>query len=169
MSDGTLETIGGRPALRFERALPHPIERVWRAVSDPTELEAWFPAATAWTPAAGEVIEAYGMSGVVTEVAEPHRLAWTFNGEEYGFDLSPDGEGCILVFTHVFDAGTPTAQTAAGWETYLIRLDAHLDGGHLGESEAHASWGEIHERYAALFGVDPEPGRAFWKKLSAGQ
>lgn len=38
MMDGTLETVGGRPALRFERKLGHPIERVWRAISDATEL-----------------------------------------------------------------------------------------------------------------------------------
>jgi predicted nucleic acid-binding Zn ribbon protein len=35
VSDGTLETVDGRPALRFERVLAHPVERVWRAVSVP--------------------------------------------------------------------------------------------------------------------------------------
>ena len=37
MTDGTLETIDGRPALRFERILGYPVERVWRAVSVPAE------------------------------------------------------------------------------------------------------------------------------------
>jgi hypothetical protein len=37
MMDGTLETIDGRPAVRFEHRLPHSIERVWRAVSEPAE------------------------------------------------------------------------------------------------------------------------------------
>jgi uncharacterized protein YndB with AHSA1/START domain len=50
MSDGTLETVGGRPALRFERVLPHPVERAWRAVSVPAELEQWFPVAAECTP-----------------------------------------------------------------------------------------------------------------------
>ena len=53
MTDGTLETIDGRPALRFERRLAWPVERVWQAVSEPAELERWFPAAADWTPAAG--------------------------------------------------------------------------------------------------------------------
>ena len=48
--DGVLETIDGRPALRFLRQLPHSIERVWRAVSTPAELEQWFPAALEWGP-----------------------------------------------------------------------------------------------------------------------
>ena len=43
MMDGTLEIIDGRPALRFERYLAHSVERVWRAVSEPAELERWFP------------------------------------------------------------------------------------------------------------------------------
>ena len=49
MTDGTLETINGRPALRFERMLTHSVERVWRAISVPAELERWFPAAADWT------------------------------------------------------------------------------------------------------------------------
>ena len=119
MSDGTLETIDGRPALRFERQLEHSVERVWRAVSVPAELERWFPAAAEWTPAVGETFEAGGMTGEVTEVDEPHRLAWTFNGEHYSFELSAQDGGCLLVFIHVFDDRTRAAQTAAGWDDLL--------------------------------------------------
>lgn len=169
MSDGTLETINGRPALRFERVLPHGIERVWRAVSEPAELENWFPAVAPWTPAPGENLEVFGMSGEVTEVQAPNRLAWNFNGDAYSFDLSVEGSGCRLVFIHVFTDGTGAAQTAAGWHSYLARLDAHLAGGQLSEPGAHANWGEVHERYAAAFGVDPEPGRRFWADFLAGQ
>jgi uncharacterized protein YndB with AHSA1/START domain len=88
MTDGTLGTIDGRPALRFERTLAHSVERVWRAISDPAELERWFPAAADWTPATGETFEAFGATGEVTEVDAPHRLAWTFGGERYSFELA---------------------------------------------------------------------------------
>ena len=60
--------LRGRPALRFERELAHSVERVWRAVSEPAELERWFPAAADWTPAAGETFEAGGATGEVTDV-----------------------------------------------------------------------------------------------------
>ena len=159
--EGTLVTIDGRPALRFERRLAQPVERVWRAVSEPAELERWFPAAADWTPATGETLEAYGMTGEVTEVDPPRRLAWTFAGERYSFDLIPHDAGCLLIFTHVFDDRSRAAQTAAGWETYLTRLDAHLAGRYLSEEEAHAAWEDVHERYAASFGIDPTPGRRF--------
>ena len=33
----------GRPTVRVERAYPHPIETVWRAVTTPEHLGAWFP------------------------------------------------------------------------------------------------------------------------------
>jgi uncharacterized protein YndB with AHSA1/START domain len=161
MIDGTLETIDGRPALRFERSLDHSVDRVWRAISDPVELERWFPAAADWTPAAGEIFDAYGASGEVLEVDAPHRLAWTFGTERFSFELVPQGRGCQLVFTHVFDDRALGAQTAAGWEAYLSRLDVHLAGQHLSEEEAHEPWEEVHERYAERFGIDPGPGRDF--------
>jgi uncharacterized protein YndB with AHSA1/START domain len=167
MSDGTLETIDGRPALRFERTLPHSVERVWRAVSEPAELERWFPAAADWTPAQGETLEAYGGTLEVTEVDAPHRLAWTFDSDRYSFDLAHHDGGCRLTFIHVFDDRARAAQTAAGWETYLSRLEPHLAGGHLSEEEAHAPWEEVHERYAERFGVDPAPGREFLAVLRA--
>lgn len=166
--DGTLETIDGRPALRFVRTLDHPVQRVWRAVSDPTELGRWFPAAAGWTPAAGERFEAYGMSGEVTEVDAPHLLAWSFAGEHYRFALTAHDAGCVLVFTHVFDDRDRAAQTAAGWDAYLSRLAPHLDGGHRSEEDAHLPWEAVHERYAASFGVDPGPGRAFIAAHRAG-
>ena len=165
MMDGTLETIDGRPALRFERRLPHSVERVWRAVSEPAELERWFPAAADWTPAAGETFEAAGMTGEITEVDAPHRLVWTFNGEGYSFELSADDGGCRLVFTHVFDDRNLAAQTATGWDAYFSRLEPHLAGDFVSEEQAHESWEEVHERYAERFGVDPAPGRRFAASL----
>jgi uncharacterized protein YndB with AHSA1/START domain len=155
MTEGTLETIDGRRALRFERRLAHSVDRVWRAVSEPAELERWFPAAADWTPAVGETFEAAGMTGEVIEVDAPHRLAWSFNGELYRFELAAREGGCLLVFTHVINDDALAAQTAAGWDTYLARLEPHLAGGFLSEEEAHEPWAEIHERYAQRFGVDP--------------
>ena len=168
MIHGTLETIDGCPALRFERILAQSVERVWRAVSVPAELERWFPAAVDWTPAVGETFDAAGATLEVTEVDPPHRLAWTYAGQPHSFELATERDGCRLTFTHVVDDLALAAQTAAGWETYLSRLEPHLAGGHLSEEEAHEPWGEVHERYAERFGVDPTPGRRFLEALRAG-
>jgi len=160
MIDGTLQTIDGRPALRFERRLAHAPERVWRAVTEPAELAQWFVAPVGWTPALGETFEGGGQSGEITALDAPRRLAWSWGQERYAFELAADGDGTRLVFTHVFDPSYgPAAQHAAGWESYLDRLEAMLDGGALSEEDAHGPIGELHEIYAARFGQDPAPGR----------
>lgn len=159
--NATLETIDGRPALRFERNLTHRIERVWRAIIVPAELGRWFPAAADWTPEAGEVFEVGGQTGQVTELEPPHLIEWTFGGQRFRFELRAHGQGCSLTFTHVFDDRAIAAQTAAGWECYFDRLEVHLSGGHLSEQRAHEPIGERHERYATRFALDPAPGRTF--------
>jgi uncharacterized protein YndB with AHSA1/START domain len=169
MAYGTLETIDGRTGLRFELSLAYPRERVWRAVSVPSELERFFPAAVDWTPAKGETIDLGGATVEVTEVDEPRRLEWTFADQPQSFHLVAADGGCRLVFTHVID-DLPAAQTATGWEVYLSRLEPHLRGGYLSDEEAHRPWEAIHERYAERFGVDPEPGRRWAaENLPVGQ
>ena len=76
--------------------------------------------------------------------------------KDYRFELHPEGDGCVLVFTHAFDPRLgPAAQHAAGWETYLNRLDAHLAGAFLSEEAAHEAFPALRERYAEAFGVEP--------------
>ena len=159
MMNGSLKTVDGRPALRFERRLDHPVERVWRAITEPSELACWFVTAVEWTPEVGEYFEAVGETGEITELDRPNAFAYTWGGESLRFELRPDGDGCLLVFTHVFDDRALGAQHAAGWEMHLTRLHRHLEGGFLSEDEALDAVPELHERYAERFGLDPEVGR----------
>jgi uncharacterized protein YndB with AHSA1/START domain len=156
-----LRITDGRPELRFERHLRYPVERVWRAVSEPAELGRWMPAAADWTPRQGEVFELGNQKGQITELDPPQVIAWTFGDDLFRFTLRAEGTGCALVFTHSFDDQKLAAQTAAGWECYLDRFDAQLAGQELPEERAHEAIGERHESYAARFGLDPAPGREF--------
>jgi Activator of Hsp90 ATPase homolog 1-like protein len=152
MRTGRQEIVDGRPALRFERRLDYPIERVWRAVTEPAELAQWFVSEVPWTPAPGEVFAAGGETGGITALEPPHVLAWTWGVEQYSFELWRDGDDCVLAFTHVFNPELgPSWQHAAGWETYLNRLDAHLAGGFLSEDEAHAGIDQLLEAYRGAF------------------
>ena len=45
MSADQFLTLDGRPTVRIERTYPHPIEKVWRAVTTPEHLDQWFPSA----------------------------------------------------------------------------------------------------------------------------
>jgi uncharacterized protein YndB with AHSA1/START domain len=159
MIHGSLETVDDRPALRIERRLEHSVERVWRAVSEPAELARWFVAPVHWRPALGEVFEGAGARGEITELAPPRLLAWSWRDELFRFELSPEGDGCLLAFTHVFDDRALGAQHAAGWEIYLNRLDALLANGFLSEEAAHGAFPPLHERYAERFALDPTVGR----------
>ena len=40
---GILERHGDVSVLRYERRLAHPMERVWRAITEDADLAAWFP------------------------------------------------------------------------------------------------------------------------------
>jgi uncharacterized protein YndB with AHSA1/START domain len=146
------QTIEGRPALRLERRLDYPVERVWRAVTEPAELERWFVSEVPWIPELGETFEAEGETGQITALEPPRRFAWSWGAERYSFELTPDGDGCLLVFTHVFNPELgPDWQHAAGWETYFDRLAAHLAGGYLSEEDAHANIDARFRRYRELF------------------
>jgi uncharacterized protein YndB with AHSA1/START domain len=159
--NGSLETVEGRPALSFQRRLNHSVERVWQAITDPEELRRWYPGVPAWElePGAKFTDESGQGSGQITALDPPRLLAYSWGDEQFRFELQPDGEGCLLTFIHVFDDRSLGAQHAAGWETYLKRLDAHLAGGFLSEEDAHKGWPELHESYAESFGLDPEVGR----------
>jgi Activator of Hsp90 ATPase homolog 1-like protein len=41
---GSYVEVDERPAVRFVRIYPHPIDRVWMTTTDPGELAHWFPA-----------------------------------------------------------------------------------------------------------------------------
>ncbi len=38
--------------------------------------------------------------GEITELTPPHRIAWTWGGEAFSFDVAPDGDGCRLEIEH---------------------------------------------------------------------
>ncbi|WP_017559549.1 SRPBCC family protein [Nocardiopsis baichengensis] len=143
MTADELTTVDGRPALRMERRLAHPVEQVWRALTEPERLNRWypFPVASLDLRVGGAIRfddgEGTTMDGVVVELDPPHRFAFSEHApEEMGregddiarFELEPDGDGCLLVFTHVFDDRPGAASYAVGWDTCLGALRAVAAG-----------------------------------------
>jgi uncharacterized protein YndB with AHSA1/START domain len=171
--NGRLDTTADRPTIRFERRLAHPVERVWRALTEPEDLAAWFPGVPRFAPlqqGAEFVVEGGpGGSGRILELDAPRLLALEWGGDELRFALAADGDGCLLTFTHALGDLAVGAQTAAGWELCLDRLDAQLAGAPIGERESLQRWPELHERYAAEFGLDPELGRRTFAEHPAAQ
>ncbi|HEY1238846.1 MAG TPA: SRPBCC family protein [Solirubrobacterales bacterium] len=162
--DGELiELEGNRVGVRFERRLAHPPERVWRAITDPEDLAAWFPDTIEGEFGQGAEVTfpkfvEMGLPSVgrVTEFDPPRLLAFTWGPSTLRFELEPDGDGCRLVFMDSLPR-EESAKNAAGWEVCLADLESRLDGEEAaGRSEG--LWTELHEHYAERFDVDPEVG-----------
>jgi uncharacterized protein YndB with AHSA1/START domain len=170
--NGHLDTTQTPPVLRFERRLPYPVERVWRAITDPEDLRNWFPGVPRFTLEAGAefVVEGdAGGTGHIREVDPPHVLDFSWNGELLRFELAPDRDGCLLTFTHRLGDLSLGAQTAAGWDLCLDRLAAQLAGAPIDQRAALERWPALHERYADAFGLDPEVGRRTYAQHPAAQ
>jgi hypothetical protein len=60
MDCGTLVDHDGRPAVCFRREYPHPVERLWAAITEPGELAHWFPSNVRMEPKVGGTIEFFG-------------------------------------------------------------------------------------------------------------
>ena len=135
---GTYETIEGRPAVRFERRLAHPVDAVWRAVTEPDQLAHWFPTEP---PAEDDI----------TEQDPPRLLAfrWGDQGDHLRLELAEAGEGCVLTLTHTLAAPDQASRDAAGWHVCLDHLERSLAGEDLTApgSEATGEWQEHFDEY----------------------
>ena len=156
----TLTIDGDRTTLRMERRLRHPQEKVWRALTEPEHVNQWFPfhVELDLTPGGAlRFIEPSGkapdMDGTITELDPPRLLAFTWGEDALRFELRPQGNGCLLVFTHTFGYHAGAASFAAGWTACLAALDLVLDGEPV-ESLVPDDMAEVHERFVHRFGLD---------------
>jgi uncharacterized protein YndB with AHSA1/START domain len=151
---GTYGTVDGRPVLRFERRLAHPVDAVWRAITEPAELAHWFPAAVAvdlrvggrmtFTFPDGE------QEGEISELDPARAFAFSWGKEHLRFELDPV-DGCLLRFSTVLSEHDQAARDAAGWHVCLDRLERHLSGAPVAApgSEPTPEWRELYEAYTA--------------------
>ncbi|MEV6156116.1 SRPBCC family protein [Nonomuraea sp. NPDC052129] len=158
MDRGTYVEIDGRPAVRFQRTYPHPIERVWRAVTEPGELTHWFPQNVTMDAREGGKIEFSGdphmdsITGTILVWDPPRCFAFTWGGDELRLELAPDGAGgCTFTLVNVIQAQDAAARNAAGWAVCLAELDKVVagqpaDGPHGKSAE---SWREHYDAHVA--------------------
>jgi uncharacterized protein YndB with AHSA1/START domain len=161
--NATLDTVNGQPTLRFERRLRHAPEKVWKALTDPAELTAWFPQDLEGTfaPGAklrfvfrgeppvldGKVIEDF--TGEVLEIDPPRVLAYSWGDDVLRWTLAPDGDGCLLTFTDTLSDIGKAARDGAGWHVCLDGLEARLGGT---AAPSDDSWKQRYDAYQQTFG-----------------
>lgn len=161
-------TPGDPPVLDFVRTLRHPIDKVWRAVTEREHLRAWLPCDIVGERAEGaalslpfwpEVRTKYGFddpghTGVVRVWDPPHVFEWTWDTDTVRIELTPQGRDTVLHLTAwVVDQTAGIASVGAGYHVCLDHLGRQLDTGDA-PSVATSDPGALEARYAEAFGVE---------------
>lgn len=159
-SDGVLETRDGQKVLRFVRRFPHPIDRVWAALTEPEELIGWLAAAEVdldggrivlhWQNEGGPTMEC-----TITQLSPPTLLE--YEGDPHGrlrWELHPDGDGTLLRFTATgFYPDDQVALALAGWHWHLGALTERLHGFRVDwPNWPRDEWEILYRRYVARLG-----------------
>jgi uncharacterized protein YndB with AHSA1/START domain len=168
MSDTFARTADGA-VIRLERRYPHAVGTVWRAVTEPAHLAAWFPSRVEIDLRVGGEVRFSGeenlpdSTGRVTDADPPHLVAFTWEDDHIRVELAADGDGTLLRLTHTFGDVYGAASFASGWEACLTALADVVAGR---EPQPHRPSGADHDRYLRLFGLDDgtvEPADGAWR------
>ncbi|MFZ0121376.1 MAG: SRPBCC domain-containing protein [Pseudonocardiaceae bacterium] len=121
MRDGIIEQRDGRVTCRYERLLHHSIEVVWKAITDPEEIERWMGSRPEIDLRAGGHYISYHQArdrvvDRIERVEVPRLFAHTFwvhvnPTALVTWELVPTEPGCRLALTH--SLGTDDVRTAA--------------------------------------------------------
>jgi uncharacterized protein YndB with AHSA1/START domain len=156
---GELIGTADRPVVEYRRRFDHPPERVWRALTDPDELEAWFPTTIDGERAPGaqltfrfEHLELEPMRGEMLRFEPPSLLEFTWGGDVLRFALERDGDGTAMTFTVALDELGKATRDGAGWHQSLDGLARALRGD---RERAYGAkrWRELRDEYAQRFGA----------------
>lgn len=139
---GTVAIDGQHATLSYERRLPHPIEVVWAALTDPDQRSAWF-GSTVIDPREGGMIETVSegppaprerrrITGRIRVWDPPHVLEHEWNQQGVSesvvrYELTPDGQQTLLTFVHRGLRAQDARGYAPGGHAFLDRLGAFLD------------------------------------------
>jgi uncharacterized protein YndB with AHSA1/START domain len=159
--EGELEKTDGSPRLRFQRRLPHPPDKVWRALIEPEHLRVWFPTDIEGERKHGAPLrfvfrdgEGPPIDGEMIAYDPPARLKMRWgDGETLRFDLQFDGDATLLTFVNRLHDVGKAARDAAGWHSSFDVLAYHLDGRQPPWTPVER-WRQVHEYYVERFGPE---------------
>jgi uncharacterized protein YndB with AHSA1/START domain len=157
---------GGRWTLVFVRELKHSPAKVWRAITDPREMQAWAPFDPDRTlDATGPVqLTMAGpqpeiTAGHVRRAEAPRLLEYTWAGDLLRWELEEIPGGCRLTLHHTVEDKSWLAKVTAGWHICIDVLDRALDGRPVGRIVADAArkvgWDKLNAQYEEQFALKP--------------
>jgi uncharacterized protein YndB with AHSA1/START domain len=158
--DASAKKVPGGYALRFERHLRHPIEKVWAALTQSARTAEWLGPAEIELREGGRALIRFSngdtvIDGTVLAVKAPVLLEyhWKDQREDRGpvrWELSPESGGTRLVLTHTIPLSQSVKPQSflAGWDTHLEQMASALDGHPIPWSRER--WQELFDHYAAV-------------------
>jgi uncharacterized protein YndB with AHSA1/START domain len=155
---GRLEEVDGRWRLRFTRTLAHPPETVWRALTEPDQLAAWFPTTIEGERVAGAPLrfsfprgQGEPFDGQLLVYDPPSVLELRWGPDTLRFELRPAPGGCALTLLDSFDEQGRAARDAAGWHVCLDALERQLAEPGV-ERDLDGGWKPLNDAYVEQFG-----------------
>jgi uncharacterized protein YndB with AHSA1/START domain len=159
--NGTLEQTASGPRLRFIRHLAHPQDKVWRAITEPEHLKAWFPdtieverwevgAPLRFVPAP-EAAEPF--DGEVLAFEPPAMLELRWGTDVIRVELASEGDGTRLTLLDTIAELGKAARDGAGWHVCLDQLEHHLDGTEP-PWKTSERWRDVHPSYVEELGPE---------------
>ncbi len=147
--------------LRFSRTYPHPVERVWQAVTEPDHLAVWFPQTivgdllVTGAPLRFEssVEDAPTFEGKVLRVEVPRMLEFEWGTDVIRIEVQAVEGGCELTLTDSLDVLGKATRDGAGWHTCLDFLAAAVERTEPSFTSVDR-WRAVHPEYVRAFGPE---------------
>ncbi len=157
---GRLDDLEGRVRVTFTRRFPQAPDTVWRSLTEPAHLAAWFPTTVEGERAAGARLrfafpadEAPPFDGEMLVYEPPSLMELRWGDEILRFVLEADGSGSVLRFSATFDELGKVARDGAGWHACLDLLGHEISGRAAPWSSADR-WRQVHPAYVDRFGPE---------------
>jgi uncharacterized protein YndB with AHSA1/START domain len=158
---GSLEQLDAtRWQLRFTRTLPHPVETVWRAITQPEHLAHWFPTTIEGERATGARLrfgfpggQAEPFDGEMLAFEEPSVMEFRWGPDIVRLELRSSGDGTVLTLLDTINELGKAARDAGGWHTCLDALAGHLRGDADARDSLNA-WKDVQPHYVESFGPE---------------
>lgn len=151
-------TADGLSVLRYRRHLPHPPQKVWRALTEDAHLEAWFPTTIVGVRETGAPLhfsfrhgEAEAFDGEMLVFEPPSLMELRWADDVLRFEVEPDGAGSVLHLVVTFPEHGKAARDGAGWHVCLERLEDDCGGG---SNASPDRWRVVHPLYVDALGPE---------------
>ena len=178
VADGIVEQArDGSTQIRFVRRLPHPVDRVWEALTDPAELHRWWGDTDLELAQGGRFTLRWrnkdpegnvaSLDGTITKLDPPRFLeisaTWGATGSPdpgtsatLTWELEAAGDHTVLHFTNTLPTPPDGSTTAAGWHLHLDALATTLAGEEVDIAHPEPLFDPIHKAYAERYGPEDE-------------